>query len=106
MSTLTDRYCPNCFRRLNEGVKDWLWCPDTYYCEFECNISKEDKTISELEMYEKKLERTKRQLDDLNDKYDREKMDLENFIASLSSKIADSSPAGISEAKPKPTANK
>lgn len=73
MSTITDRYCPHCFRQLNEGIKDWLWCPDTYYCEYECDISKNDTTLSKMEARQGKVHKLKKRFEDAKASYEYER---------------------------------
>lgn len=73
MSRLTDRYCPNCFRQLNEGVKDWYWCPDTYHCEYECDISKNDTTLSKSESLTGRRSKLEKRFEEVKASYERER---------------------------------
>lgn len=87
MSTLTDRYCPHCFRQLNEGVKDWLWCPDTYICEYECDISKQDTTIDYSEMLLLKRKKLEAEFIETKEQYERDLANIEQQIKSITNKI-------------------
>ena len=88
MSTVTNRFCPHCFRRLNEGVKDWLWCPDTYICEYECDISKNDTTLSERQAQLAKLDKLESNFEDHKKQYELERVRLLYEIENLKSKIS------------------
>lgn len=83
MSTITNRYCPHCYRQLNEGVKDWLWCPDTYHCEYECDISKNDATLSRIEALKLKREKLIAQRDALIEQHNRDIEQLQNEIDNI-----------------------
>jgi len=89
-----DRYCPNCLQKLNEGMVDWLWCPDTVKCKFECDVKKEDTSLSFKEFLIAKREQVRDSLTALRVEYDYEVSCLEAEITSLSKMIDHSDSQG------------
>lgn len=83
MSTLTDRYCPHCFRQLREGRKNWYWCPNDYVCGFECDVAIDNRTISKLDSLTRHRDKLELKMKSLIESHQCEILRLQGEIDSI-----------------------